>query len=220
MSFTNTTARPETTHHRHADVVRRLVHGLMALVTLSAIAFANDLTLVNEVAAIANAKIVEVRPAAALLDATRAGRDAQAVRARLDGAVLHQALDIEAGAQARRFAFGVRTPDQRLVLFRLENQTVRWTSTTLAGELRLLPGFHNGENDFPPDFDFTRSRFNQLRYGGDPTIDERDFNLRCNSSPDSNGSTLSCANGYGLEVFYSRCYVELSGTVMCESRPQ
>lgn len=220
MSRADTVARPGTPTRRQAAVVRRLVCALLALVTMGAAAFANDLTLVNEVAALANAKIVDIRPAAALLDATRTGRDAQAVRARLDGVTLRQTLDSAAGTQPRPFAFGVRTPDQRLVLFRLEDQTVRWTSTTLAGELRLLPGFHNGEEGFPPDFDFTRSAFNQLRYGGAPMVDERDFNLRCNSAPDSNGSTLSCANGYGLEVFYSRCYVELSGTVTCESRPE
>lgn len=191
---------------------------LMILASLGTVAFGNDLTLVNEVAALANAKVVVVRQAAALFDATRAGRDANAVRARLDGVTLGEHLDPGPGATERPFDFGIRTPDQRLVLFHLEGQVIRWSSTTLSTELRLLPGFQNGEGPFPPDFDFTRSAFNAARYGSLPVVDERDYVLRCTSSADSNGSTLSCANGYGLEVFESRCFVALAGDVTCESR--
>ncbi len=192
---------------------------LIACLVLGGIVFANDLTVVNEVAGLIQAKVIDVRPEAALVDAGAAGKDAGSVRDRLDGVVLREALTASSGAEARAFTIGVRTVDQRLVVFRLQDQTIVWSSTTLEGELRLLPGFRNGEVGFVPDFDYSASAFNRLRYGGTNVADDLDFELRCTSSPDSNGSTLSCANGYGREVFYSRCYLTLEGSVVCEPRP-
>lgn len=187
---------------------------LLALGALHPAARAGDLDVVNELAARARARVVAVREHAALLDASGPDADAPRVRADLDGVALTTSLDVPDAP----FTVGVRSRDQRLVLFRVSGGAVHWTATTLASELRLLPGFHAGEGPFPPDFDATDSTYNRRRYGGAPVVDERDYALRCTSAPDSNGSTLRCSNGYGREVLVSRCYRALDGSVTCERR--
>ncbi len=185
---------------------------LVLLVLAAPAARAGDLDLVNEVAARARAVVVAVRPRAALLDAASGPQDAPALRQALDGVALSTQLDEPSTA----FVIGIRTKDARLLVLRVEEGRLVWSSTTLSSEIRLLPGFRSGEGPFPPDFDYTDSAYNRERYGDAPAVDERDYTLRCTSAPDSNGSTLRCSNGYGLEVFASRCYRALDGAVTCE----
>ena len=197
-------------------VLRWMAACLTLLVLAAPGALASELGAANEIAARIGGKVLDVRSEGALVDASGGVRDAPAIRDALDGVTLLEPAFDDPARAADAYAVGILTRDQRLVVFDLRGAALRWSSTTLSDNLRLLPGFHNGEGPFPPDFDATGSPFNRERYGGGAPVDDLDFELRCTSAADSNGATLTCTNGYGRLVYESRCYRTLGGEVACD----